>query len=226
MIKINESWYGGWILVQLLHNQPNKLRLSAHGYLVCLWVDQKADAPPGVVGVMEGMRKRFLAEEKIPGFDGFGRESTSPAGLGRSHRNRANVGCVIKKWWTSFCRLELQPFERILAGLLFRESRNGAIELALSGGIAREFPGKHLVSFTRFTKSLQMVESLGFAEKRFLGGLGVCQDCLEIAEGCVKLMSLEKCESTIELDSNGFVRSRRRVQTLGVAISLGQLRPL
>jgi hypothetical protein len=115
---------------------------------------------------------------------------------------------MIKNWWAPFFRLELQSFEPILAALLFRESRNGAIELALSGGIVWEFLGKHLVSVTGFTKSLQIVESLSFAKKRFLGGFGACGGYLEIAEGRVKLISLEVCESTIQFDSNGFLRSR------------------
>jgi hypothetical protein len=133
---------------------------------------------------------------------------------------------MIKNWWATFFRLELQSFELILAALLFRESRNGAIELALSGGIVWKFLGKHLVSVTRFTKSLQIVESLSFAEERFLGGLGVCGDYREIAEGRVKLVSLEKCESTIQFDSNGFLKSRGRAQSLGVAIIRGQLQSL
>jgi hypothetical protein len=39
---------------------------------------------------------------------------------------------MIKNWWATFFRLELQSCELILAALLFRESRNGAIELALN----------------------------------------------------------------------------------------------
>jgi hypothetical protein len=39
-----------------------------------LWVDQKGDALPGLAGVMEGMRKSFLAKEKITSFDCFCRK--------------------------------------------------------------------------------------------------------------------------------------------------------
>jgi hypothetical protein len=64
------------------------------------------------------------------------------------------------------------------------------------------------VSVTSFTKSLQIVESLSFAEKRFLGGFEACGGYLEIAEGRVKLMSFEVCECTIQFNSNGFLKSR------------------
>lgn len=59
------------------------------------------------------------------------------------------------------------------------------------------------MSVTSFTKSLQIVESLSFAEKRFLGGFGACGGYLEIVESRVKLVSLEVCECMIQFNSNG-----------------------